>query len=295
LKPFRKVSVIIPTYQNWNALLICVRALEKQSYPKGQFEVIIINNDADESEPEDFLNAGHFKIIRETKPGSYAARNTGIRSATGEILAFTDSDCIPDPFWIENGVRLLEDHPFARIAGNIELFCKNEDQPTLAELYERVFAFKQAFNANVVRFSVTANMFTWKTVMETTGYFNEEMLSGGDYEWAQRANSNGSDIIYGGDVKVRHQARNTVKELRQKVKRVSGGFVYLHKKTKWGAIAGVIKRNKPPFYVVRKINRFGAGFSGLQKIAVFLLSYYLNLVGAWEELFLTFGKKANRK
>ena len=103
-RPF--VSVIIPTFHDWNRLQSVIDALKKQTYPKDHLEVIIINNDPEDSPPELDL-PDNFRIISESKPGSYAARNKGISAAKGEILAFTDSDCIPYPDWIEQAVKLL--------------------------------------------------------------------------------------------------------------------------------------------------------------------------------------------
>ncbi len=102
------VSVIIPTYHDWERLgYVCTNALfKKQTYPKDHFEAIIINNAPEDSSPE-FNLPDNFKIISESKPGSYAARNKGVSVARGEIIAFTDSDCIPCPDWIEQGVKFF--------------------------------------------------------------------------------------------------------------------------------------------------------------------------------------------
>lgn len=90
------VTIIIPAYHDWYRLSLCLNALAKQTYPHNKFEVIIINNDADDQVSADFVLPENCKIIVEEKSGSYAARNTGLKIAKGEIIGFTDSDCIPN-------------------------------------------------------------------------------------------------------------------------------------------------------------------------------------------------------
>src|SRR5690554_883295 len=102
-------SVIIPTYRD-ERLKLCLFSLASQSLPNNNFEVIVVNND-----PEDLIdvNLEHYKsldikIVYEPVAGSYAARNTGILYASGKILAFTDSDCIPDVDWLQNAKRYFD-------------------------------------------------------------------------------------------------------------------------------------------------------------------------------------------
>src|SRR4051812_118153 len=117
MKPF--VSVIIPLYRDWPRLALCIKALYEQDYKR--FEVIIINNCEEDSIPEGFYIPENFRIITEFKPGSYAARNAGIKKASGNLIAFTDSDCIPYPSWISNAVKTFEKDPTcSRIAGKID-------------------------------------------------------------------------------------------------------------------------------------------------------------------------------
>ncbi|WP_308873672.1 glycosyltransferase [Thiothrix subterranea] len=134
------VSIIVPTYRDWHRLKLCVNALTAQSYPSNAFEVIIINNDPDDHESN--LNLPeNFRLIVESKPGSYAARNAALALATGEIIAFTDSDCIPDKEWIKNAIARL-DAGAERVAGRIELFFKSK-KLTPAEIFEKAYAFDQ--------------------------------------------------------------------------------------------------------------------------------------------------------
>ena len=119
------VSVIIPVYNDSKRLKICLAALENQTFPQKQYEVIVIDNGSQEDIRSVTNQYKQAVIYTEFQTGSYAARNKGISVSKGDILAFTDSDCIPASDWIENGVaRLQTDSKCGLIAGKVnKLIC----------------------------------------------------------------------------------------------------------------------------------------------------------------------------
>src|SRR5262249_52917854 len=98
------VSVIIPVYNDAERLPKCLAALEAQTSPSGRSEGVVIDNGS--GRPAAPLLAGytHVRASYEGRPSQYAARNRGLSLAQGEVLAFTDADCVPAPGWIERGV-----------------------------------------------------------------------------------------------------------------------------------------------------------------------------------------------
>ena len=101
------VSVIIPVLDNVAGLCQTLSALDNQTYPQHLYEVIVVDNGSQENIAEAIAQFKQVKITYEPHPGSYIARNQGISLAQGTILAFTDSDCIPNPDWLANGVAQL--------------------------------------------------------------------------------------------------------------------------------------------------------------------------------------------
>jgi cellulose synthase/poly-beta-1,6-N-acetylglucosamine synthase-like glycosyltransferase len=168
---------------------------------------------------------GQAKLAFEGQPGSYAARNRGISIAQGEIFAFTDADCIPDPHWIEKGVaKLLSVPNCGLVAGKITLFCQNPDRPTPVELFERIeLNFPQDEKLKNDHFGMTANIFTFRAVFETVGLFNSTLKSGGDREWGQRVYAAGYQQVYAEDAWVAHPARHSFSQLRTRITRLVGG------------------------------------------------------------------------
>ena len=240
LKELPMVSVIIPTYNDWGRLRKCLLALSNQTYPKNKFEIIVINNNPNDTIPH-YIKKYNCTILKEVAIGSYAARNTGISFSKGDILAFTDSDCIPNIFWIERAVnRFIKGCD--RIAGLIDIFPMNVNA-NIPELYGITFGFDQEAAASN-GLSVTANMFAKKSLFAKHGKFNSSLFSGGDTEWSRRVYSKGISIEYASEVIVKHPARKSLKELFNKRYRVSA------KKTIIYPIR--LKKNSIPKYAVYK-------------------------------------------
>lgn len=219
-----KVSVIIPTYRSWGYLSKCLEALDMQSLPKEEFEVLVINNDPSDTKPEDILLPINAKLYFEKDPGSYCARNLGIELAQSEIFAFTDADCIPGPNWLENGLKHLANGA-DMVGGRVDFF-KEEGGDELTYLFEKTFNFNQKRNVEERGQSITANLFCKKYVAEKIGPFKTKLLSGGDFEWSSKATSSGFKMVYGNDTLVHHPARKEFKSLVSKKRRTSGGMYY---------------------------------------------------------------------
>lgn len=216
-----KVTIIIPSYKSWGLLKKCLSAIDEQTFI-GDYEILVVNNDSDPHYPNEIMNHKNVRILHESKPGSYAARNKGISEAKGEILAFTDADCIPQPNWLENGVALLENTPdVGIIAGNVKLFYKNDKKLTPAEIYDKYTAFRikeYVYFGNCV----TANWFSYKKVIVDFGGFDSKLKSGGDTKLSQMISKH-KKLVYGENVIVYHPARSTTQEIVTKYRRIIGG------------------------------------------------------------------------
>ena len=226
------VSVIVPVWNDAERLGACLQALEAQTYAGELFEVIVVDNDPSEGTGEDCQRIAqvvsgnaHARVVHETRPGSYAARNTGVAAAQGEIIAFTDADCIPAPDWIERGVAHLTalEANCAVVAGHIEIFPRSASQPNAVEQYEVLIALAQKEFVRKYSFGATANLFTFREVLARAGTFLAEVKSGGDLEWGRRVTGYGYKLEYCEKARVLHPARASFAELYNKIVRVAGG------------------------------------------------------------------------
>lgn len=216
------VSVIVPTYRDKHALISCLQSLAAQDYPHDSYEVIIVNNDPSSQIEIPKLNCKTV-LICESKPGSYSARNAGLKIANGELIAFTDADCLAQNDWIRHGVQKMLCNPdVSRVAGLVKLF-KADGASNLVWRYEATTAFNQKYNVSK-GLSVTANLFVRKEAFDLVGTFNETLLSGGDMEWNSRAEKLQLPIALSHDAVVLHPARSSFNELITKHKRITGGL-----------------------------------------------------------------------
>ncbi len=224
-QPNSFISVIVPVFNDSERLMLCLDALEHQTYPKHLYEVIVVDNASDEDIKSVVVKFQQAKFCYESQPGSYAARNKGISVATGDIIAFTDSDCIPASEWIGKGAKTLLSTPnCGLVAGRIDLFFQNPDRPTSVEIYESIcLNFPQQEKLENLHYGMTANIFTFRHVFDDVGYFDSTLKSGGDDQWGQQVFAAGYEQVYADDVRVAHPARHSLPQLRKRVARLAGG------------------------------------------------------------------------
>ncbi|EKO3884595.1 glycosyltransferase family 2 protein [Vibrio metschnikovii] len=283
-KSFPLISVIIPTYHDWDRLQLCLDALKKQTYPREHFEIIVANNDPKDDIPLGFDVPENCVVLEESKPGSYAARNAALSIAKGEILAFTDSDCQPQEDWLLNAVSLFEEQPnVSRIGGRIRLIMGDTKQ-TIAEIYEKAYAFRQQDFIRDKGMAATGNMIARKSVFDSIGFFNHSLMSGGDAEWGMRAQSKNFEIVYSEDCVVWHPTRRQLSEIIQKTKREAGGHFKLMQskslvKKLFSILVGVLPPVKSIWRVFRDENIAINEFF----IAV-TIRYYLRLISTTEKI-----------
>jgi len=221
------VSVIIPVLNDSKRLVLCVEALERQTYPREQYEIIVVDNGSSEDVEPCLRPFDRVVLAHEPAPGPAAARNKGIALARGEVLAFTDSDCIPDEDWIEKGARSLLTHPYCGMAaGGIDFMFSNPARPTVCELYDSMMYLQQRRYVEKRRFGATANLFTLKSVIDDVGLFDDvtyNLSACEDTDWGWRVFDKGYKQIYAQEARVRHPARHEFRELYKKLIRTIEG------------------------------------------------------------------------
>ena len=219
-------SVIVPTYRDSERLPFLLESLTRQTLDCQFWEVIIVNNDSDSALilADNFFPSYGLKILEEPKPGSYAARNRGISEANGEIIAFTDSDMLPDSDWLERAhshFLLDKNRSIGILTGPVPLFFKNPSKLSSAEIYEKYTGFD--FESYAKDGACGAgNWFSYKSVLEEFGGFREDLKSNGDTELSLRI-SKKYNVLFDPNLINRHPARYTTNELVFRYQRILGG------------------------------------------------------------------------
>ena len=213
-----RVSVIIPHYRDLARLDQCLRALERQTLSRDDVETVVVDNGSPEGEAAvAAVIAGRARLVVVPARGAGLARNGGVAASRGPILAFTDSDCVPEPEWLTEGIAALGSFDF--VGGRVRVLVDDEHHMTGPEAFERVFAFDFQTYINRKGFTGSGNLFCSRAVFLETGGFRAGVSE--DVEWSHRARAKGYRLGYAARAVVGHPARRTWAELTAKWRRTN--------------------------------------------------------------------------
>ena len=235
----RSVSVIVPVHNRELTIQPLMESLQKLDYDKNKVEVIVVDGNSTDKTRE-IVKKYPVKLIVEKRKGLNRARNTGIKFSTGEIIAFTDSDCIVPPNWITKIVENFKDPKVSCVGGSAKAldsdFVSQYADNSIVRLMpfftkrEELEKVKPFF-----RHPAGCNMAFRRKVAEEVGYFDENIRYGFDeVEFADRVCKAGYKMVLDPEVVVWHKHRSTFKEfLKQNFQYGKGsGLVLKRKKLK---------------------------------------------------------------
>ncbi len=235
-----KVSVIVPIYNGEGDLPDLIECLRSQTYPPDSVEYLLVDNHSSDrtatilealtaETKHSKLNHPSFRSLVEHQiQSSYAARNVGIRAASGDILAFTDVDCRPIPTWLEALMAPFIDPEVAIAAGEILPLPGHtlwEQQATRQETLSQKHTLAHPF----CPYGQTANLAIRRQVLEQVGLFRAYLTTGGDADLCWRIlRSTSYQLSFVETAVVRHRHRSTWKQLQSQWRRYGESNRYLH-------------------------------------------------------------------
>lgn len=227
LRDYPFISVIVPVLNAENIIEKCIQSLLDLDYPKSRHEIIIVDNNSTDN-TRLIIEKYPVKLLLETKKSSYIARNTGIRASKGEILVFTDSDCIVDKNWLTNIIKKFDDPKVGGIGGKLVGYSPK----TIVEKYLTATSYFNAeATANLAKpYFVTANVAYKRSIMEEISLFDESFTSWGDADLSYRIVGQGYKIVYEPEAVVYHKHRSSLKDLFFQNLKNGRGRVKLYKK-----------------------------------------------------------------
>jgi glycosyltransferase involved in cell wall biosynthesis len=214
-----RVSVIVPHYNDLARLELLLDALDRQHPVDGGFEVIVADNASTVGEAAvRAVTDGRARLTIVREKGAGPARNGGVAIAAGDVLAFTDSDCLPEAAWLVEGLAALEAYDI--VGGAMTVLVRDAEAMTPVEAFESVYAFDNEVYVKRDGFTVTANLFCARSTFHRVGDFTTSPISE-DIEWCNRARGMGLSLGYAPKSIVGHPARRTWDELVGKSRRIS--------------------------------------------------------------------------
>ena len=207
----QKISIVLPVYNAERFIRQSLDSLLSQNFPREQYEIIVVDNNSTDRSAEIASGFPAVTVLAQPITGSYAARNTGISAASGEIIATIDPDCVAGPHWLAVIAKEMEDPSCMVLLGHAR-HAPGSNALHLLELYEaEKMAYVTERRQKELYFGYTNNMAFRRTVFDTIGLFPQQMR-GGDTVFVRRVvDALGCDVVrYNPAMEVTHLEVDTV-------------------------------------------------------------------------------------
>ena len=203
------LSVVIPSFARPERLRLCLRALACTTYPRDRLEVLVVDDGSPQPVAEmlgDAASGLALRIMRQENQGPAVARNQGVRAASGEVIAFTDDDCLPDPDWLPHLARRVHQAPDALVGG---LVANALPDNVYAEASQELVDFLNEYfgaNAGAAQFFTSNNIACRRDRFLEIGGFDESfpLAAGEDREFGIRWRERGGRLIFVPEALVGH-------------------------------------------------------------------------------------------
>jgi cellulose synthase/poly-beta-1,6-N-acetylglucosamine synthase-like glycosyltransferase len=204
------ISVVIPAYNASEALTACLDALERQTVPREKYEIIVVNDGSGDAAVETIAHRRGVTFLSQPQRGAAAARNLGAKQAQGEILLFTDDDCIPESNWVETMIAPLANQEVAGVCGVV-----HTRQPGLMPRFiqlEYDYRYRNVAKHRRIDFVNTGTAGYRKHIFMEGGGFREDLLGAEDTELSFRLASQGHKMVFAPEAIVYHSHPESVWE-----------------------------------------------------------------------------------
>ena len=233
------LTLLVCTHNRTRLLERSLRNLTEQRVgPSVRWEVLVVDNGSPDGTRDVVANVGSegrlpgLRYVFEPRLGVSHARRRGILVARGELIAFVDDDCLPEPNWIEEVLRFAALHPEAGAFGGRNQILWETPPPWLAELYGESLG-RQELGDQALRMPVTAwrmpvgaGLVVRREAVWASGWLERGVLRGRhprslgcgeDTEIALYIRHAGWDVWYAPALRLRHvipRHRTTLAHLR---------------------------------------------------------------------------------
>ena len=112
-----KISIVIPALNEAKNIKRGIKALQHQTIPREQYEIVVIDNLSKDGTPKIARQAGADIVVSQHLKGTNFARQKGVDVSSGKIVAFLDADCVPGPDWLEKIEANLRQPGVAGVSG----------------------------------------------------------------------------------------------------------------------------------------------------------------------------------
>ena len=181
------ISVIIPARNEQNNIKQLLEALQRQTYPAALTEIIVVDDHSTDQTANIIRQFSSVKLVQliEENINSYKKKaiETGIASATGELIVTTDADCIPPKEWLQTITAFKKEKDSVFIAAPVVLDCNS----SVVQLFQAMdFMILQGITGASVHKNIHsmcngANLaYDRKVFYEVNGFAGVDYIASGD-------------------------------------------------------------------------------------------------------------------
>jgi GT2 family glycosyltransferase len=233
LARYPRISVVVASYNGAATLRACLESLTRLQYP--DYEAILVDDGSTDNTPEIAAQFPSIRAVRQQNQGLSAARNAGIRLATGEIVAFTDSDCRVDQDWLYYLVCDLLDGPFVAVGGH-NLLPEEDSAVAAAVLVSPGGPTHVMLTDREAEHIPGCNMAFYRWALDEIGGFDPIFhAAGDDVDVCWRLQQRGYRIGFSPAAFVWHFRRSTVR-------------AYLEQQSGYGEAEALLLRKHPAYF-----------------------------------------------
>lgn len=227
------VSVVIPLYNAGRDLPDLLHCLRNQTYPSDRVQYLLVDNNSQDNTATLLAQAvptlpGLQPLTEAEIQSSYAARNRGIHSATGDLILFTDGDCRPQPQWLERMVQPFADPAVGLVVGQLTALPGShwlERYAKHRELMDQRYTLAHPLGA----YGQTANLGVRRSALGLSGLFRPYLTTGGDADLCWRLQRSAPwTVAFAETAIVQHRHRSTWSGLMEQWHRYGTSNGYLH-------------------------------------------------------------------
>ncbi len=170
------VSVVVPAFNRASFLPRCLAALFAQTYPRDRVEVVLVDDGSTDGTAQAARAlarewGGRMRVVEKPNGAPASARNAGVRVATGEIIAFTDADCVAAADWLEQVVGTLSADTDAAGAGGP--ITNVLPRGWVARFLDTTAFYRHRVRRGTVDYLLTANVAFRRAALAAVGDFSE--------------------------------------------------------------------------------------------------------------------------
>lgn len=221
--------MIIPVKNAATHIQDLLNSMMQIDYPKEKLEIIVVDGNSTD-DTRKIVSQYPVKLLTEERPGLNGARNTGLRHSSGEIVAFTDFDCVIPENWIKKIVENFEDSNVGCVGGNVhgyyeDFLSRYADKSIMPVM--RIFKKRQVLDSvkPPMYYPAGCNMAFKKGALEKAGAFDESIKYGFDEdELVERVCKKGYKMVLDPEVLVLHKHRSTMRNLLKQTFAYGGGL-----------------------------------------------------------------------